>query len=61
MQVMLCVAVMLQCAGHILVTWVPVQSKHRCFVLPTRGLHGWLDNGSHFLVRLGNTMVYYYQ
>lgn len=48
MQVMLCVAVMPQCAGRILVTWVPVQSKHGCFVLPTRGPHGWLDDGSHF-------------
>lgn len=47
MQAMLCVAVMPQCAGHILVTWVPVQSKHGCF-LPTRGTHGWLDDGSHF-------------
>lgn len=47
MQAMLCVAVMPQWTGHILVTWVPVQSKHRRF-LPTRGPHGWLDDGSHF-------------
>lgn len=47
MQAMLCVAVIPQRSGHILVIWVPIQSKHGCF-LPTRGPHGRLDDGSHF-------------